>query len=243
MSHRTRDDAGQPLPEPKRRKRKKPANLIGSSKHRDVYHLMMQEGWSSTSLSFYADHRFGETISPSTFRSYRSRKGWPARKNPANIRDRQNERLPAGYDPEADHDLPIDVFHERAELARLQRLRVALAVNKEVRTGELEPSTRLEIQTLSKLLSEISDDMRVMGLLPTAADDGGQDVGQVRDAPGGTERQVAPAWSNQSLGEAAGGMTPEDEIAFARTLQEFGLLGPGTVSGNGHGNGMVVDGG
>lgn len=246
MSHRTRDDDGRRLPEPKKKTRKKRPNLIGNSKHRAAYYQMMQDGWSSTTIAFMADRMYGETIAASTFRSYRSKRGWPARRNPANHRDAENERLPAGWDPQEDHDHPLDVLHERTELARLQKLRVALAVSKEVRTGELEPSTRLEIQALDKLLQGIKEDLQLIGLLPGASSgEDGQEVGAVRDSgpAGGVEesgsRAQVPA---QSFGEIVGGLDPMAEAAFARSLQEYGLLGPG--SGNGHGsNGMVVDGG
>lgn len=239
MSHRTRDDDGHPIPEKKPRKRKKRPNLIGNSKHRNTYHLLMQDGWSSTHLSFYADHYFGESIAASTFRSYRSRRGWPARRNPANVRDPDNERL-QGWRHDYDNDVPIDVFHERAELVRLQQLRVAIAVSKEVRVGELDPTTRLEVQALSKLLSEVADDMRVMGLLPGSSS--GDDVGAVRENPGPSgdsgEGVSAPVWARQSFGEVVADLQPEAEMLLARSLQEAGLLGPG----NGHVNGQVVDG-
>jgi hypothetical protein len=244
MSHRTRDDGGQRIPEPRKKTKKKRPNLIGNSPHRATYFRLMQDGWSSTSLSFYADHRYGESISASTFRSYRAKRGWPARKAPANHRDAENETLPAGWDPTADHDGPIDVMHERAELVRLQKLRVALAVGQEVRTGQLEPTTRLEIQALDKLLDGVKADLQLMGMLPGGGGgDDGQDVGAVRDAgPGGSSEEgprsvEAPA---QSFGELVGGMDAQSEAAFARHLQEYGLLSP---SPNGHGNGQVVDGG
>lgn len=243
MSHRTRGDDGRRLPEPKKKTRKKRPNLIGNSKHRATYFQLMQDGWSSTSLSFYADRMYGETISASTFRSYRSKRGWPARKTPANHRDAENETLPAGWDPTADHDTPLDVMHERAELVRLQKLRVAIAVRKEVRSGELEPGTRLEIQALDKLLDGVKADLQLVGMLPGGGGgDEGQDVGAVRDAgPGGSGEEgprsvETPA---RSFGELVGGLDAQSEAAFARHLQEFGLL---SSLPNGHGNGQVVDG-
>jgi hypothetical protein len=247
MSHRTRDDDGRRLPEPKKKKRAKRANLIGNSEHRNVYYRLMQAGWSSTSLAFYAAHYYGETISASTFRSYRSKRGWPARNNPANHRDSQSETIPAGWDPSADLDNPIDVLHERAQLVHLQKLRIALAVGKEVRTGELEPGTRLEIQALDKLLVGVKEDLQMLGMLPGAVvGDGEQDVGAVRDGPTGGVNEDGPrpvdSGPGRSFGELVGGLNPETEAAFARQLQQFGLLDHGQ-HGNGHVNGQVVDGG
>lgn len=235
MTHRTRDDDGRRLPEPGPKKRKKRPNLIGNSPNRAVYYELMQAGWSSTSLSFYADHRFGERIAASTFRSYRAKRGWPARSTPAMIRDPANERLPAGFDAQRDHDTIPDVFHERSELVRLQKLRVALAVQEEIQSGELAPNTRLEIQTLSKLITEVQADLQLMGLLPSLTADSDQDVGVVRDAPqveAGTG-PVVPEWAaTQSFADVLTGVSPQVEAGFARSLQELGLL-------NGHGNGQV----
>lgn len=249
MSHRTRDDDGSRLPEPKKRKRKKRPNLIGSSPHRDVYHRLMQAGWSSTSLSVYAGHWYGESISASTFRSYRSRNNWPARKTAANVRDGENETLPAGWDPRADHDTPLDVIHLRNELIRLQQLRVALAVQAEVRAGVLEPSTRLEITALDKMLEAAKADQQLLGMLPTPGrGDEDQDTGAVRESadddgrgglPGGAG---VPEWAvDRSFGELLPGLTPHVEAQMARMFQESGLLEAGNGQGNGHG--PVVDGG
>lgn len=241
MTHRTRDDDGRRLPEPGPKKRKKRPNLIGNSPNRAVYYELMQAGWSSTSLSFYADHRFGERIAASTFRSYRAKRGWPARSTPAMIRDSVNERLPPGFDAQRDHDTIPDVFHERSELVRLQKLRVALAVADEIRSGELAQTTRLEIQTLSKLISEVQADLQLMGLLPTPAADGdGQEVGAVRDAPqvDAGAGPVVPEWAaTQTFGDLVAGLGPGTEAGFARSLQELGLL-----SGNGQANGEVRNG-
>lgn len=249
MSHRTRDDEGRPLPERKPRRRKKRPNLIGSSTHRDAYHRLMQAGWSSTSLAFYAAQWFGETISASTFRSYRARKDWPARKTAANVRDGENETLPAGWDPRADHDELIDVMHLRNELIRLQQLRVAVAVRGEIRAGVLEPSTRLEITALDKLLEAAKADQQLLGVLPGASGgDGEQDVGAVRDAPDGDGGGPAggagvPEWAaDRSFGDVVPGLNPAAEQQLARVLQEAGLFERPQVGGS-NGHGQVVDGG
>jgi hypothetical protein len=245
MSHRTRGDDGRPIPERAPKKRKKRPNLIGNSENRNAYYRLMQAGWSSTSLSFYALHYYGETIAASTFRSYRARKGWPALKTPANVRDAESETLPAGWNPTADHDNPIDVFHERAQLVHLQKLRVALAVAKEVRTGELEPSTRLEVQALDKLLEGVKGDLQLLGMLPGVESEAGE-AGAVRDVPAavGGERPAGELGvpSGLTFGQVVAGLEPAVEASFARQLQEFGLLGNGQVNGS-NGHGQVVDGG
>lgn len=249
MSHRTRDDDGKALPERKPRKRKKRPNLIGSSRHRDVYHQLMQNGWSSTSLSFYASQYYGETISASTFRSYRARKNWPARAIAANVRDGEGESLPAGWDPNAEFDGPLDILHIRAELIRLQQLRVAIAVRNEVAAGELEPTTRLEITALDRLLEAAKADQQLLGMLPGASSgDGEQDTGMVRDAPeggddGGAGGHGVPEWAaDRSFGDVLPGLNPAAEAQLARVFQEAGALDHG---GNGqvNGHGTVVDGG
>lgn len=192
----------------KRNKGGRGSSIINKSPHREEYRTLMQAGWTSFALERYAAYRYGETISASTFRTYKQRvvaqiPGWVT---PAVLTGKNKAPL-----MKAGEEARIDIMDIRQQLILLQLQRVSVDVNTELNLGKLFNTTGREIEMLSKLLNEAKQDQIDFGILPKVAD---EQVVTVNDVPA----MVAPR--HQTLGEALqlGDISAEDLAAVARSV-------------------------
>lgn len=130
-------------------------NVVGASPHRDEYVALMKAGWSSLALERYAAYRYGEDVPARTFREYRTKMKIEAKVSPFE---------------KVDPDQVLDVVGARAELIRLQQLRIATDWKHEQSMGKLFGSTRAEVQTLNALLDAHRADLQALGVMPVAGE-------------------------------------------------------------------------
>jgi hypothetical protein len=214
---------------PKPRKRRR--NVIGNSPHRDDYIRLMKDGWSSVALERYALWRYQEQIPASTFRTYRSSKNrdWNVSTSTFNA-SRQNAEH--ALDP----DVLLDLLHERAELIRLQKARIAIDHEHEVAMRKLFGSTAREIEVLDKLLQASKGDLQDLGLFPKA----GETV-QINARVGALSPDVDDPQnrSRPTLASVLAMADPAHALQVARALHEA-LPTNGQVNGQVNGNGHQV---
>lgn len=166
-------------------------NVVGGSPHREEYVRLMRGGWSSLSLERYAQHRYGEDIPSSTFRSYKAR-----------------AKIESVSKFGGDADAQVDVLAARSDLIRLQQERIGIDLQHERSMGKLFGTTKGEIELLSRLLSEHKGDLQDVGVMPKAGD--------VLELVA-VARETEEAPRDETLAEAFG-VAEGDELALARVL-------------------------
>lgn len=218
-------------PEPPQGRKKRRQNVIGNSPHREEYVRLMKAGWSSVALERYALVRWGEQIPASTFRSYRSthKRRWDVSTSTFNAAAEDAANV-------LDPDVLLDIMHERAELIRLQKARIAIDVKHERQMSKLFNSTAREIELLSRLLDQSKADLQDLGLFPKAGltVDINAQIGGLQpdlDDPGVRSPQAA------TLGQVLGMADEASQMQLARALHDV-------LPQNGHrpANGQVVEG-
>jgi hypothetical protein len=175
-------------------------SLVDTSEHREeIEYFLIEARWGTRTLAKYLELRYDVKISPSTLRTWRSRR----------IRQlREQGRLPSHWDePEENPEsaparvrrmlnIPVeipDVLARRIMLANMQEARIAIDLTHELSMGKLFNTQVKEIDMLNRLWTSIREDMQELGLFPRSEGTPMVQVAAVATSNGSTERTTIQA--------------------------------------------------
>ena len=149
------------------------STLAASGHQAEARHLLVDQVWSSATVSQYLQLRYGLDIPAATLRRYRIselRKMEAVGELPEKWRDHVEEH---DKSPQAivrkltrvNDDLP-DVMARRLALIRLQEKRVSIDTEHEIGMAKLFASQQKEISLLNQLYNDVKADLQELGLWP-----------------------------------------------------------------------------
>lgn len=184
-------------------------NVIGGSPHREEYVRLIGAGWSSFALERYAQHRFGEEIPASTFRSYKNRSKIKVEESPW-------KAIVDGIQK----DGAVDVLAVRSEMITLQRARIAIDAQHEADMKKLFSTTRGEMAELGRMLDAYMGDLQALGVMPSPKGglvvEAGPSIRPPQAGDATPDGQSLP--KAKTLGELLGTQDPEIERQMAKVL-------------------------